>query len=85
MWQHEPLEIKTHYQRLAEEAKLRHRYLYPEYIYTPRKASDIKKRKRNSKEGNATKQRKNPRLAGQVQGSVNETSGPGSISGNASN
>lgn len=47
MWKHECEEVKDYYKKLAEEEKANHRLLYPDYKCSPRKSSEIKKRKRS--------------------------------------
>ncbi|KAH8802873.1 hypothetical protein F5884DRAFT_488224 [Xylogone sp. PMI_703] len=49
MWQAESPDIKEHYKKLAEEEKSRHHQQYPTYKCSPRKSSDIKRRKQFSK------------------------------------
>ncbi|RFU34439.1 hypothetical protein B7463_g1889, partial [Scytalidium lignicola] len=49
MWQAESADVKECYKRLAEEEKARHRQQYPAYKCSPRKPSDIKRRKPSSK------------------------------------
>lgn len=49
MWQQESPAIKEQYKRLAEEEKARHRQKYPSYKCSPRKSSEIKRRKSYSK------------------------------------
>jgi hypothetical protein len=49
MWHSEPDDVRARYQKLAEEEKSKHALQYPEYKCAPRKASEIKKRKRGSK------------------------------------
>jgi hypothetical protein len=55
MWRGEPEEVKAHYAQLAEGEKNNHRILYPGYKCTPRKSSQIKKRK-SCKESTNTQQ-----------------------------
>jgi hypothetical protein len=45
MWRGEPDNVKAHYAKLAEEEKTNHRIVYPGYKCSPRKSSQIKKRK----------------------------------------
>jgi hypothetical protein len=53
MWRGERPEIREYYKMLAEEEKAKHRLQYPDYKCSPRKPSDIKKRKRGLEESSA--------------------------------
>jgi hypothetical protein len=48
MWRNERAEVRDYYKKLAEEEKANHRLQYPDYKCSPRKPSEIKKRKRSS-------------------------------------
>lgn len=48
MWRNESAEVRGYYRKLAEDEKLNHRIQYPDYKCSPRKSSEIKKRKRGS-------------------------------------
>ncbi|TAQ90053.1 hypothetical protein B7494_g1591 [Chlorociboria aeruginascens] len=50
MWRDEPAEVRNHYQKLAEEDKSSHKRKHPDYRCSPRKSSEIKKRKTASLE-----------------------------------
>jgi hypothetical protein len=50
MWRSESNEVRAHYAQLAEEEKTKHRIQYPGYKCSPRKSSQIKKRKTSKKE-----------------------------------
>lgn len=48
MWHSEPAEVREYYAQLAEEEKLNHHILYPDYHPSPRKSSEIKRRNGSS-------------------------------------
>jgi hypothetical protein len=50
MWRDASPEVKAKYKQLADEEKAAHRAKYPLYKLTPRKSSEIKKRKHTAKQ-----------------------------------
>ena len=50
MWRNECIEVKDYYKKLAEEEKANHQLQYPDYKCSPRKSSEIKKRKRSAED-----------------------------------
>lgn len=55
MWRHESPAVKSHFAQLAEEEKNNHGKKHPNYKCTPRKSSQIKKRK-TAKQSNVDSQ-----------------------------
>jgi hypothetical protein len=49
MWKNESQAVKGNYKKLADEEKAKHQLRYPTYKCSPRKSSEIKKRKRSTK------------------------------------
>jgi hypothetical protein len=47
MWRNECAEVREYYKTLAEEEKANHMLQYPDYKCSPRKSSQLKKRKRS--------------------------------------
>ncbi|KAF8894944.1 high mobility group box domain-containing protein, partial [Gymnopilus junonius] len=40
MWRHESESTKSHFERLAEEAKAQHKIQFPDYRYQPKKKEE---------------------------------------------
>lgn len=49
MWRTESAEVKAHYKQLADQEKYNHQLHHPGYKCSPRKSSEIHKRKKSSK------------------------------------
>jgi hypothetical protein len=49
MWRNESAAIRHHFQKLAEEEKAKHQISFPNYKCSPRKSTEIKKRKTSTK------------------------------------
>lgn len=47
MWRNEPAKVKAHYKKLADLEKTKHQLQHPNYKCSPRKSSEIQKRKRS--------------------------------------
>jgi hypothetical protein len=47
MWRNECAEVREYYKTLAEEEKANHLLQHPDYKCSPRKSSQLKKRKRS--------------------------------------
>jgi hypothetical protein len=60
MWRNESAEVRAHFQTLAEEEKSNHHLRYPEYKCSPRKSSEIKKRKATSKKTSVALKKASP-------------------------
>lgn len=45
MWKNEPDHVRAHYERLAEQAKMEHKMMYPDYKFTPETKQEKERRK----------------------------------------